>query len=267
MDYRTIREKEKIKFLRDIDETCITLARFAVLCQCLFQGTGPAHPFVEAMWALVAGLQNGAPIVKERFHALTSRHPAVAVMYHARIVRAVQVTVHKYMQRVACNVAAGIAGVDVPSFPTMLQELQRGTFHNSTNWIDIPEAYLDPLPTLATPRGVSVITASGGASTAATQASMRSGMSSLTTETRTTGAQIDNPAGDAELAGIPLCAGGTQNLLHEHCPPANDAGNEFCVAWWTKGGLFASAGERNRLLAYVRAHLQAPAAANAGAAT
>lgn len=278
-DYQTIREKEKIKFPRDIDETCITLARFAVLCQCLFQGTGPAHPFVEAMWALVAGLQNGAPIVKERFYVLTSRHPAVALLYHARIVRAVQVTVHEYMQRVACNVAAGITGVDVPSFPTMLQELQRGTFHNSTNWIDIPDAYLDPLPTQATLRGVSVITASGGASTAATHVSTRSGMSSLTTETRTTVARIDNPAGDAELAGIPLRAGGTRHLLREHRPPANDAGNEFCVAWWTKGGCFpicgrrathvpfASAGERNRLLAYVRAHLQVPAAANAGSAT
>ncbi|KAI2512410.1 adenylate kinase [Fragilaria crotonensis] len=64
--------------------------------------------------------------------------------------------------------------------------------------------------------------------------------------------------------------------MQEHRPPSNDAGNEFCVAWWTKGGCFpncgrrlthrafASAAERTRLLAYVREHLQAPAAAAAG---
>lgn len=276
-DYRTIREKEKIKFPTDVDETCITLARFAVLCQCLFQGTGPAHPFVEAMWALVAGLQNGAPIIKERFHALT-RHPAIAVMYHARIVRAVQVTVHEYMQAVACNVATGIVGVDIPSFSSMLQELKRGTFHHSTNWIDIPEAYLDPVATPVALLRVSGTTASG-ATTTATQASTRSGVSLLTTETRTSTARIDNPAGDTELASIPLRAGGTRNLLREHRPPANDAGNEFCVAWWTRGGCFpncgrrathvpfASAGERSRLLSYVRTYLQAPAATTAGTAT
>ena len=47
-DYRTIREKEKIKFPRDVTEVSITLGRFAVLCQELFQGTGDAPPLVSA---------------------------------------------------------------------------------------------------------------------------------------------------------------------------------------------------------------------------
>ncbi|KAI2492492.1 hypothetical protein MHU86_22072 [Fragilaria crotonensis] len=98
------------------------------------------------MWSMVAGFQNAAPFVTERYHALASRHPSVAPTYHARIVRAVQVCTHEYMQMVAHNIADGVIGVEVPNFTVMLQELKRGTFHNSTNWVDIPEAYLDPVP-------------------------------------------------------------------------------------------------------------------------
>lgn len=73
-----------------------------------------------------------------------------------------------------------------------------------------------------------------------------------------------------------LHAGGTRNILREHRPPPNDAGNEFCVAWWTRRGCFpncgrrlthvpfASPSERERLLTYVHTHLQAPAAAGTG---
>ena len=49
-DYRTLREQEKVKFPRDITDVVITLGRFAVLCQTLFQGTGPDNPLVSAMW-------------------------------------------------------------------------------------------------------------------------------------------------------------------------------------------------------------------------
>ena len=48
-DIRTIREGEKNKFPLNISEVCITLFRYAVLCQTLFQGAGPKHPFVEAL--------------------------------------------------------------------------------------------------------------------------------------------------------------------------------------------------------------------------
>ena len=278
-DYRSIREKERLKFPRDISEVCITLTRFAVLSQCLFQGTGMPHPFVEAMWTMVAGFQNGAPFIAERFYAL-SRHPGIASLYHARIIRAIQISVYDYMQMVGSNVVDSIAGVDIPSAATMLQELRRGTFHNSTNWIDIPEAYLDPVPSSGPQQPpVSSVPTAGSVSTTATQATTRTGVSTLTNDTpRQVVARVENLAGDAEFAAITLRPGGTRNIMREHRPPANDAGHEHCVAWWTRGGCFpncgrrathvpfASAGERTRLLAYVRTHLQAPAAASAAPA-
>ena len=275
-DYRTIREKEKLKFPRDISEVCITLTRFAVLAQCLFQGAGPKHPFVEAMWSTVAGFKNGAPFITERFHALT-RHPGIAALYHAQIVRAVQLGVYDYMQMVASNVADGVTGVEIPSFTSMLQELRRGTFQNSTNWVDIPEPYLDPVLPIGTSFPAAIAATASGVSTTATQSTTRTGVSTLTAETRTSVTRVDNPAGDAEFASITMRLGGARNLMREHRPPSNDAGSEFCVAWWTRGGCFpncgrrathvpfASAGERTRLLSYVRTHLQAPAAAGAGA--
>ena len=69
-DYRSIRDKEKVKFPRDMSEVCITLTRFAVLCQCLFQGAGPAHPLVEAMWTTATTAQSIAPFVTERLNTL-----------------------------------------------------------------------------------------------------------------------------------------------------------------------------------------------------
>ncbi|KAI2494662.1 adenylate kinase [Fragilaria crotonensis] len=269
-DYRSIREKEKVKFPRDISEVCITMNRYAILCQCLFQGAGPPHPFVEMLWATAAGFQNSAPFMAERFYTV-ARHPGLALTYHARILRAIQVSVHEYMQQVASNVVDGIAGIDLPNFNVLIQELKRGTFHNSTNWVDIPDQYLDAHPSQSggAPTNAG---SSGGASTTATQASTRTGVSTLTADTHarpSSVARVENTAGDPEFAGITLRPGGTRNILREHRPPTNDAGNEFCVAWWTKGGCFpncgrrathvpfASASERTRLLAYVRTHLQA----------
>jgi hypothetical protein len=101
-DYREIRAKEKVKFPKDVLDTSITLCRFAVLCQVLFQGTGPVHPLVDAMWSTALGLQNLSPSVRAQFQAL-SRMPGVAPTYYARVVRAVQLGVHDYFQQVAIN--------------------------------------------------------------------------------------------------------------------------------------------------------------------
>jgi hypothetical protein len=142
-DYRTIRENERVKNPRDASEVGITLSRFAVLCQCLLQGAGDTHLFVNAMWNAAVGLQNIAPFITERYHAL-SRHAGLSVTYYyARIVRAAQLAVNDYMQSIATNVVNSTEGVEVPAFATMLQDLKRGTFHQSTNSVDIPEAYLD----------------------------------------------------------------------------------------------------------------------------
>ncbi|KAI2498887.1 hypothetical protein MHU86_15578 [Fragilaria crotonensis] len=60
-DYRSIREKEKVKFPRDISEVCITMNRYAILCQCLFKARATS-PAVEMLWATAAGFQNSAPL-------------------------------------------------------------------------------------------------------------------------------------------------------------------------------------------------------------
>jgi hypothetical protein len=141
-DYRSIREKEKIRFpSRDVTELSITLYRYAVLCQKMYQGVGPAHPFVDAMWGLACTIQNVAPFVSERFGPL-ARLPQIANTYYARVLRAIQLNVHDYyLQQVAINVAGGVTGAPLPlSFTALIQDLKRGTFHQSTkNWMSIPD--------------------------------------------------------------------------------------------------------------------------------
>ena len=266
-DYRTIRDKEKIKFPNDVSETSITLYRFAILCQVLFQGTGPSHPLVQAMWATALGLQNISPFVADR-HQSVSRVAGVGATYFARILRAIQLGVHEYLQQVAVNVEASVMGIEVPSFTTMLQDLKRGTFHVSTNWIALPDTYL----TSHTPSTQSV--SSGGRSAAVTisGSSAATSVSSLTQDpVRETVTRTANPAPDSEFAALTIRSGGTRAALRAHRPPSNDAGQEFCVAWWLRGGCypncgrrdthrpFASPAERTRLLSYVREHLVATA--------
>ena len=80
-DYRTIREKEKVKFPRDVTEVSIMLGRFAVLCQVLFQGTGDAYPLVSALWTLYSAVNNAAPFITERFKHIVGA-PQVTKYYH-----------------------------------------------------------------------------------------------------------------------------------------------------------------------------------------
>lgn len=265
-DWRSLRDQEKVKFPRDIGDVCITMYRFAVLCQVLFQGLGDPHPLVEAMWATARGFQNLAPFITARYQSL-SRTPGVSPTYYARALRAIQLGVHEFMQQVSVNVVEGVTGVEVPTFTTMLQELKRGTFHQSTNWIAIPDAYMDAWPaTGSSPGSHSGRSIPSGTSTSSS--TVRTGVSSLTQEaSRESVARVTNPTSDPEFTTLTLRAGGSRGILREHPPPTNDAGQEFCVAWWTKGGCFpncrrrsthapfASPAERTRLLAYVREHL------------
>ncbi|KAI2502315.1 hypothetical protein MHU86_12119 [Fragilaria crotonensis] len=270
-DYREIREKERIKFPRDISEVCITLLRYAVLCQGLFQGVGPPHPFVEAMWGLASSLQNMAPFVTERF-ALVAGTPQIANTYFSRILRTVQLSVYEYLQQVGTNVADGVNGIPLPSFASLLQDLKRGTFHLSTNWVAIPDEYLTPSVQTGVARNQGSIAGSGNTIATPTTGSTHSVVSSVTGDTsRTPVAREENPRPDADFTSLTMRPGGIRNVLRTHRPANNDSGNEFCVAWWTKGACFAncgrrathapfaSPGERTRLLAYVREHLVAPA--------
>jgi len=277
-DYRTLREKEKIRFPRDIMEVGITLGRYAVLCQALFQGTGEDNPFVAAVWKVYSALTNAAPFITERFQQIAGA-PGVTKYYHACIVRAIQVSAHEYLHGVGVSVAESHAGIEPMEFRTLVQELKRGTFQYSSNWVPIPEEYLEPM------RGV--VSASGPGASGAPSAvpvsgvtsvsTGRSGVSSLTTDTtRVPVARVDNPAPDIDFSNITVRPGGTRPILRAHRPPSNDAGNEFCVSWWLRSSCypncgrraahvpFASTGERSRLLAFCREHIAAPAAASGG---
>jgi hypothetical protein len=76
-DYRTIREKEKVHFPKDILEVGVLLSRYAVLCQTLFQGTGHNNPLVETLWALAASINNLVTFIAERYQQV-ARIPAVS---------------------------------------------------------------------------------------------------------------------------------------------------------------------------------------------
>jgi hypothetical protein len=198
-DYRSIRDTEKIKFPREVTEVCITVGCYAVLCQALFQGTGGAHPLVTTMWNLFSALNNAAPFITERYSHIVGA-PHVTKYYYARVLRAIQVNVHEYMQEVSVNVAENHEGVGPLKLRTMIQELKRGTFQYSANWVPLPEQYLEPV------RGVGAGGASGG-NTGSTNApsvipasgnssvtSGRTGVSLLTTDTtRQSLTRIENP--------------------------------------------------------------------------
>ena len=136
-DYRALRSREKVKFPKDTLQVCITLTRYAVLCQTLFQGTGLANPLVDTIWKLVAALNNASPFITER-HQQMVRSPAVTATYFACILRAVQVQVYKYMYLVQVNVAENHEGVELPELRSLVTDLKRGTFPHSSHWIPIP---------------------------------------------------------------------------------------------------------------------------------
>ena len=245
----------------------VTLYRFAVLCQTLFQGVaGPENPFVAAQWKLAEDMQNAAPFIANRY--LQVYTPTLASVYFPGIVRAVQVGVHEYLHHVGTNAEAGHHTVELPDYRSLVWDLRRGTFQNSSNWLPIPEGYLTPRST-----GVGGSRTQATASTVSTSgASVCTGISSITNDTpRTVVARIENPHPDPEFFSIVVRPGRFRPILQTCSPPTNDAGAEFCVAWWLRGACFpncgkraahvpfASATERTRLLTFCREHLAAPA--------
>lgn len=278
-DYQTLRSREKLKFPRDIAEVNITLGRYAVLCQMLFQGTGPLNPFVEALWKLYADLHTGAPFISDKYQREAVRTPSITGVYHACIVRAVQVNVHDFLHDISVNVIEGYNGVDTPDFKQIFTDLRRGTFHTSNNWVPLPSEYtVEPAhtgaggqsvsrPPSAVPTGASSVT------------SGRTGVSSLTADASRalSMTRIENPAPDAEFGSITVRPGGTRPIVQLHPPPNNNAGHPHCLSWWLRGGCYPNCGRRNthvpfangtertRLLHYCREHVAAPvAAASAG---
>ena len=118
-------------------------------------------------------------------------------------------------------------GIEPVEFRTLVQELRRGTFQHSTNWVPLPEEYLEPArsgTSGGSGPGVSgapsVIPVSGNSSVS----SGRTAVSSLTADTtRPSLTRIENPTPDAEFSNITVRPGGTRPILRERRPPMNDA--------------------------------------------
>ena len=153
-----------------------------------------------------------------------------------------------------------------PDFSQLLLDFQRGTFHASNGWVPLPSANV-VAPTVAYSVGTTASTAPT-ASTGTGGRSVASGVSTLTTPTvAAPQTRIPNPITDAAFNDMVL-RGALGPLTRAHRTPRNDAGNEFCVGWWCKGGCYSSCGrrsahvafatpsERERLLAYANTHLR-----------
>ena len=272
-DIRSIKDKERIRFPRDLHHVGISLQQYAVLLQCLFQGSGAPHPLVRSVWALADDFRTKLPFLLEAHQNLGRESPESYLQLPVRILRYVQVVVIEYLQRIS-TVAAGFAEVDdAPRFNDLIQDLQWGTFHVSRNWIGLPPYYA----LLAFPPTTPVATAGrrqGGSeatSATASSSSSSSGVSTLTTPstvapTPERQTRVVNPTQDAEFMALELKPR-LGDLLRLHRPPSNGDGSEFCVSWWVKGACYTQCGrrsthkgfatptERTRLLAHIREHL------------
>ncbi|KAI2511047.1 hypothetical protein MHU86_3359 [Fragilaria crotonensis] len=280
-DIRDIRDKEKVKLPRDLNQVSLTLRRFAILAHTLFQGPGDSNPFVKSMWLLGNKFH-------ERLPHYLGHHQGLAGtpwwdVYASHVLRHVQINVFEYLQalQVSGGVGADMDAPEPPSFHELLRDLQRGCFHMSSSWLPLPAAVTADASTAFRGEANTVGTRTTRASTAA---STTSGLTASTGGGRASsgasgatapqGTYVANPARDPEFDTLQLRPQ-MRDLLRAHPPPANDAGNAFCVSWWGRGGCytncgrasthrpFANPGERTRLLAHVRAHLVAPTAAAA----
>lgn len=274
-DIRDIRDKEKLRMPRDLHQVSLTLQRYAVLSHTLFQGPGAPNPFVRCLWLL-------ANTFHERLPHYIGQHQALvgtpwSEVYPAHVLRHVQITVYEYLQASQWGGGGAVAvSPEVPDFRELLRDLQRGSFHTSASWLPLPAAVTVEPSQLGGPTAVgtaSVSTRTTRASTASTTSGLTaaSGRTVSGTVAQQQGTYVANTARDTEFDSLQLRPQ-MRELLRAHPPPTNDAGQEFCVSWWGRGGCYSNCGraathrpfannaERTRLLAHVRTHLVAPSA-------
>ncbi|KAI2500160.1 adenylate kinase [Fragilaria crotonensis] len=266
-DIRDIRDKEKVKLPRDLNQVSLTLRRFAILAHTLFQGPGDSNPFVKSMWLLGNKFH-------ERLPHYLGHHQGLAGtpwwdVYASHVLRHVQINVFEYLQALQVSGGRGRYGCTGASFISRVtRDLQRGCFHMSSSWLPLPAAVTADASTAFRGEANTVGTRTTRASTAA---STTSGLTASTGGGRASsgasgatapqGTYVANPARDPEFDTLQLRPQ-MRDLLRAHPPPANDAGNAFCVSWWGRGGCytncgrasthrpFANPGERTRLLAH-----------------
>ena len=168
-------------------------------------------------------------------------------VYPSHILRTVQIQGYEYLQRVGATREDAFAAVDdVPGFTQLLQDLQRGTYHASSGSMPLPAEHVVARHPAGHNTGSTTSTAPstvGGTSSAA------SVISTLTTTTAGGGGnsqgQRPNSGKAAQHRGrsrVPATQPSqwTGTPASRQRPPRNDAGQEFCVAWWCKGGLLHS---------------------------
>ncbi|KAI2507850.1 hypothetical protein MHU86_6630 [Fragilaria crotonensis] len=271
-DIRDIRDKEKVKLPRDLNQVSLTLRRFAILAHTLFQGPGDSNPFVKSMWLLGNKFH-------ERLPHYLGHHQGLAGtpwwdVYASHVLRHVQINVFEYLQalQVSGGVGADMDAPEPPSFHELLRDLQRGCFHMSSSWLPLPAAVTADASTAFRGEANTVGTRTTRASTAA---STTSGLTASTGGGRASsgasgatapqGTYVANPARDPEFDTLQLRPQ-MRDLLRAHPPPANDAGNAFCVSWWGRGGCYTNCGRASthrpfanpgnaRLLAHAAAKL------------
>ena len=223
---------------------------------------------MKSLWNLAVGFQNCLPFIIDRYQSLGSAGNAYQ-SYRARILRTVQILGYEYLQHIGSTSGDHFEAVDdAPDFGPLLRDLQQGTYHTSNGWVPLSAEYMVA--------GTAVVGSPGTVSTAGSSvaASVVSALTASTTGTTSrTAAPVQtrqvNTVPDNDFTSVTL-RGTLGPLLRTNRPPLNNAGQEFCVAWWCKGGCytacgrraahvpFANAAERTRLLDFVREHLVRP---------
>lgn len=220
-DIREIRDKEKVKLPRDLNQVSYTLQRFAVLVHTLFQGPGASNPFVTCMWMLANTFHQRLPLYLGQHQAL--RGTPWYEVYPAHVGRHVQINVYEYLQ--ALQVGDEATPVELPSFQGLHQSLQRGSFHMSSEWLPLPASMTVELqPATLTPAGAASLATR---TTRASTASVTSGLTSTTggrtpsgsaVPASTQGTHVVNPTRDAEFDALQLRPQ-MRELLRAHPPP------------------------------------------------
>ena len=113
-DIRKIREKEKIKLPRDLNQVSYMLQRYAVLANTIFQGPGASNPFVTCMWMLANTFKKRLPLYlgQHQYEVFPSMWSATC-----------RSNVHEYSQALG----KGTTAVARPSFQGLFQSLQCGS--------------------------------------------------------------------------------------------------------------------------------------------
>ena len=143
-DICEIREKEKVKVPRDLNQVSFTVRCYAILVHTLFQGPGNSNPFVKCMWLLAINFHEQLPHFLGQHQGLAGT--PWADVYAAHVLRRIQITAIEYLQSLAVGGAGGGSGkvTELPAFQELRRDLQRRSFYmSSLLWLPLPASLTD----------------------------------------------------------------------------------------------------------------------------